>query len=77
MDGSYTSDFASGSYAPEKSRSSKQKQADFEESEQYSVKFDEASVSQSRKMGKGDIGIDQVDEDSGDKESQSRQSEEY
>lgn len=69
MDGSYTSDFASGSYAPEKSRSAKHIKPELEDSEQYSAKFDEASASQSRKTGKGDIAVDQVDEDSGDRES--------
>ena len=59
MEGSYTSDFVSGSYAPDKSRGSKsgkpkeqEAQPDNEDSEQYSVKFDEASVSVSRKTGK-------------------------
>lgn len=76
MDGSYTSDFASQSLARERSRSFKQGK-DVEESEQYSAQFDEGSLSQSRKTGKGEKGIDQADEEySMEKESQSRQSEE-
>lgn len=44
MNGSYTSDFASGSIAREKSRSFKQSRPDMEDSEQYSAKFDEGSI---------------------------------
>jgi hypothetical protein len=47
MDASYSSDFASGSIAREKSRSFKQSKGerDLEESEQYSAAFEEGSIS--------------------------------